>query len=363
MSAIGTRFLRDVDHGGRHGQPAVVAAALGEFVDRATASVHMAIYDFRLGPALAEPVVTALVAAAARGVDVRIAFDRGKPVAQTTLAFAGVGGDPAPQGTGDWLHEHFDGTPVALGPVDPGGQIMHHKYVIRDGARSTASVWTGSANFTDDAWTHQENNIITIAAPTVAAGFERDFDQLWTTRVLPGTGLGDSGQAAVGHGSVGWMFAPGEGQAIDQHLAALVTGARSRVRVASMVLTSHAILRALADAVGRGVAVSGVYDAGQMDPIVAQWRASAHGGATADLFETVAAHLSRKHSAPYTPTSLHNFLHDKVLVLDDTTVATGSFNLSANATRNAENSLVITDHAVAHHYATAIDTLTTTYKK
>jgi len=100
-----------------------------------------------------------------------------------------------------------------------------------------------------------------------------------------------------------------------------------------------------------------------MGPIVAQWRASAHGAATADLFESVAAHLAHKRSAHYTPNGLHNFLHDKVLVLDQATVATGSFNLSSNATRNAENSLVITDPATAHHYAAAIDTLVATYHR
>jgi phosphatidylserine/phosphatidylglycerophosphate/cardiolipin synthase-like enzyme len=296
-------------------------------------------------------------------VDVRIAFDRGKPAEQTTLAFARVGGDPAPQGTNAWLREHFDGTKVQLGPVDPGGQIMHHKYVIRDGALGTASVWTGSTNFTDDAWTHQENNIITVANRQLAAGFERDFDQLWTTRALPGTGVGDGGQAAVGHATVGWTFAPGEGPAIDHRLAALVAGATSRVRVASMVLTSRSILHALVDAAARGVQVTGIYDAGQMGPIVRQWRSSAHGAATADLFESVAAHLAHKRSAPYSPTGIHNFLHDKVLVLDEATVATGSFNLSSNATRNAENSLVITDPAIAHRYATSIDTLVATYHR
>lgn len=40
--------------------------------------------------------------------------------------------------------------------------LMHSKYVVRDGIASSATVWTGSTNFTDDAWTRQENNIIQI---------------------------------------------------------------------------------------------------------------------------------------------------------------------------------------------------------
>ena len=42
-------------------------------------------------------------------------------------------------------------------------------------------------------------------------------------------------------------------------------------------------------------------------------------------------------------------MHNKVLVCDDT-VVTGSFNFSANAQRNAENQLRVTDPALAGQY-------------
>src|SRR5262249_56383943 len=41
-------------------QPAQVAALLADFLAAARASLHVAIYDFRLSPALAAPVVQAL---------------------------------------------------------------------------------------------------------------------------------------------------------------------------------------------------------------------------------------------------------------------------------------------------------------
>ena len=97
-----------------------------------------------------------------------------------------------------------------------------------------------------------------------------------------------------------------------------------------------------------------------MDPIVDRWQESDTGRGSAALFEEVARHLAAKHSEPYSPTSLHNFLHDKVLVVDDT-VATGSFNLSRNATRNAENSLIIAVPAVADAYVREIEELVATY--
>ena len=46
-----------------------------------------------------------------------------------------------------------DGRPIAGIP-----DLMHHKYVIRDGA----DVWTGSLNWTDDSWSRQENVVAIV---------------------------------------------------------------------------------------------------------------------------------------------------------------------------------------------------------
>ena len=79
---------------------------------------------------------------------------------------------------------------------------MHSKYVVRDGgleadAAGRAAVWTGSTNFTDDAWTRQENNIITVSSAEVAAGYRRDFDVL------------SSGSAPTGFGPrIPWRTQP-----------------------------------------------------------------------------------------------------------------------------------------------------------
>ena len=88
--AITATFLED------HGQkPDEVAALLGDFLLAARSSLHLAIYDFRLGETLAKPVVEALRQRAAAGVDVRIAYDAGKPA----FAFQQASADPAPPGT------------------------------------------------------------------------------------------------------------------------------------------------------------------------------------------------------------------------------------------------------------------------
>jgi phosphatidylserine/phosphatidylglycerophosphate/cardiolipin synthase-like enzyme len=353
---IAVTFL---EQGGQ--KPEEVAALLAEFLSAARSSLHVAVYDFRLGDALADPVVGALRARAAAGVEVRIAYDAGKPNAN----FPTSGADPAPPGTADFvrgLGGAIQGKPITGGdPKMP--KLMHHKYVIRDGRTSAGAVWTGSANWTDDSWTLQENNLVRIDSPGLCAIYEADFAELWQRGDIATTGARDAGTVRVGAVPVHVAFAPGEGRAIDHDVARRISAARRRLKVGSMILTSGAILGALSDALQRGrlSEYGGVYDRTQMEGVFAQWK-----GAPAEwkiaAFERVAAPLAGKRSTPYTPGSRHDFMHNKVLVADDA-VVTGSYNLSHSAEDNAENLLVLEDRDLADRYSAYIDHLTQRYRK
>jgi phosphatidylserine/phosphatidylglycerophosphate/cardiolipin synthase-like enzyme len=52
---------------------------------------------------------------------------------------------------------------------------MHHKYIVRD----AESVWTGSTNWTDDAFSREENVLMTIDAPAIADAYTKNFERLW----------------------------------------------------------------------------------------------------------------------------------------------------------------------------------------
>ena len=88
---------------------------------------------------------------------------------------------PAPPRTEPHVLETL-GVPVK--PIPGWRDLMHHKYVVRDGA----AVWTGSMNWTLDSWTRQENVVATLDSPAVAAAYTRDFEQIWD----PGH-IGESG--------------------------------------------------------------------------------------------------------------------------------------------------------------------------
>jgi phosphatidylserine/phosphatidylglycerophosphate/cardiolipin synthase-like enzyme len=364
-AAIQTLFLRDINHGGPPGQALTIAKKLATFVRGATSSVDIAIYDFRLqDPNLVSTVVGALTKAAAKGITVRIAYDAGKPANADAATFARLAADPAPPGTAQWVADHFGNSDVSIRPITaPSGQLMHSKYIIRDAALAgpTTAVWTGSTNFTDDAWTLQENNIITVSSPSLAASYRADFEQLWAAGSIKGTGSGGGGDTTAGGASVGWDFAPGDGAAIDGALAAAISGASKRIVMATMVLTSHAVLAALVAAVGRGLPLSGIYDSGQMGPIEREWAKSASSAQALADWTVVKAKLVAKKSTPFKVTSPHNFMHNKVLIADDQLI-TGSYNFSNNAEKNAENQLQLAnDPALAAKYAKYVAALVTAY--
>ena len=94
-------------------------------------------------------------------------------------------------------------------PIEGGGHLMHSKYIIRDGLAPSAAVWTGSANFTTDAWSTQDNNIITLESQDIAGNYETDFAELWEAERIAGTGKNDYGKTEIDDGDVDVDFAPG----------------------------------------------------------------------------------------------------------------------------------------------------------
>jgi phospholipase D len=55
-------------------------------------------------------------------------------------------------------------------------------------------------------------------------------------------------------------------------------------------------------------------------------------------------------------------MHNKVLVVDQQIVVTGSYNFSKNATRNAENIITLYDEAIAYEYKQYIERLISKYR-
>jgi phosphatidylserine/phosphatidylglycerophosphate/cardiolipin synthase-like enzyme len=325
-----------------------IAAALVAWLDAARHSLDVALYDVRLPGAVGDVVADSIRAAAARGVAVRIAFNEDGDRTVKPL--------PPPPRTEPSLLEQL-GVPLRAIPGDP--DLMHHKYVVRDGG----AVWTGSTNWTLDSWTREENVLLTVASEGVACAYARGFADLWSRGRVEGSGSFDTAPVDVGGVAVRAWFSPGRGPELSHRIAKRIGAAKRRVRIASPVLTAAPILAALNQALGEGrVDVAGVSDATQVAQVFGQWRANENSAWKGPLLARVLSGLpwSGKVSTPYAPGAVHDYMHAKVTVADDV-VFVGSFNLSRSGEENAENVLEIADAGLAERMAAFVDAVRARY--
>jgi phosphatidylserine/phosphatidylglycerophosphate/cardiolipin synthase-like enzyme len=332
--------IRTLADGGQ--QPADIAAAVAAFLDGATTSLDLAQYDFNLGETTKLIVGDAFRRAAERGVHTRFAYnvDHANPIPVP----------PPPEPDAELIATlPVEGRPIAGVP-----DLMHHKYVIRDGA----SVWTGSLNWTDDSWSRQENVIAVVHSAAIAKAFQLDFDQLWTIGDVAQSGFVDP---RWDDGVRVWMT-PGHGEDVSIRIAKLIRRARKRVRICSPVITTGPVLGTLAQVIAdRSVDLAGCVDATQIREVVHQWRTNQNVSWKLPLLQHVmAGPFTGKNSTPYGDGTVHDFMHAKVTVCDDTAFV-GSFNLSRSGERNAENVLEIEDTAIADRLAAFVDTVRARY--
>jgi phosphatidylserine/phosphatidylglycerophosphate/cardiolipin synthase-like enzyme len=317
-----------------------MAQRVAGFVGDARQSLDLALYDVRLPGEAGDLVADALREAAAHGVTVRIAYNAD----HDERIF------PPPPGTKPELIEALP-FPTCGIPGIP--DLMHHKYVVRDGH----AVWTGSTNWTRDSWTLQENFIVHVDSPEVAGAFAANFDELWSTRDVDRSGHRDPGTLDVSGRDVRAWFTPGRGEELSHRIARAIGRARERVRIASPVITAGPVLGTLAQVAAEArVDLRGVVDRTQMDGVVYQWRTNGRSAWKIPILASVLEHADfrGKPSVPWTPESIHDFMHAKVTVADDVVFA-GSFNLSRSGEMNAENVLEISDPELAERMAAFVD--------
>ena len=303
-----------------------VARRVAAFIAAARSTLELALYDVRLPDPTGSIVAGALRAASERGVEIRLVYntDTNRPPAI----------HPPPATRPEILAE----LPISSRGIPGIPDLMHHKYAIRD----SEAVWSGSTNWTVDSWTRQENAVITVESPAVAQRFRENFEELWGRGEVERSGFTEPTRLDVAGTAVRPWFTPGHGEALSARIAEAIKRARTRVRIASPVITSAPILGALAEiGSGGGVDVAGVVDEPQTDRVFEQWH-SDNGAWKIPLLATVLSRLpfSGKPSTPWSPETVHDFMHAKVTVADDA-VFVGSFNLSRSGEQNAENVLEV----------------------
>jgi phosphatidylserine/phosphatidylglycerophosphate/cardiolipin synthase-like enzyme len=344
VTAIEVDFLTD------GGQPAEqTRQKLLDFFAQARTTLDIAVYDAHFDDDTGTRIIAALDAAEARGVRVRAVYNDVHRKSQIA--------PPPPEGP-SLLKQLAAAVPSEPIPGIP--DLMHHKYVVRDGD----TVWTGSTNWTGDAWTRMENLVVVVASADLAAAYTQDFEQLWAKRHVDHTGTFDDVPATLPDGTtVRVLFSPGRGRKMSQLVATHLGQARDRIRICSPVLTSSPILATLAELIDdQDCNALITVDGPQMAQVLRQWQEDGRAAWKGPLYERVVASgkVAAKPSTPYSPTALHDYMHAKLVVCDDW-VLTGSYNCSHSGELNAENLLEIHDAALAERGAAFCEQVHTRY--
>jgi phosphatidylserine/phosphatidylglycerophosphate/cardiolipin synthase-like enzyme len=339
---LAVRFIAEGDQ-----TAADVAGQMAEFISLARHRLDLAVYDCRLDEGAAGSIRDALQDRLKHGVQLRLIYDDSAKKPQTHDQFESIGGDFAEGGTHERVEEL--GLPNELIRGIRGEGLMHEKFIARDGE----AVWTGSMNWTNDSMTRMENTIVSLISPELTALFERDFDQLWSTRQTLESGAFLTSPAELRYAGRSALtdvdFSPGQGEYINEWVARRVARARRRIIFCSMLINSSKLLGALMKVLDeQHLELWGVYDKTQMEGVLQQWNGQPQVQWKVEAVQRLLreAELIGKESLPYRPGHSHNFMHNKLLIVDDT-VITGSYNLSHAAQSNAENMLAIESPALA----------------
>ena len=335
-----------------------MAERLARFIRTATKTIDICIYSFHLCPGPRDIVLQALHERRRAGVKIRIAYDAGTHQDM----YDEIGGDICDVNTPNFVTDL--GFPARM--IEGYRTLMHNKYIVIDAGTPAAKVWTGSANFTDESWTMQENNILILHSPELATYYSHDFNEFWEDANVADKDSIDSPEVTLQYkgepARVTVSFSPIEGEWIDDHIAGLVAQTQRQATLAFVVLTSGDIIEAYQGLMRRNITIEGIYDRSQMEGVKYQWKTVPDNHWKITAFEDLVGYgqLVGKHSTPYTPQSIHDYMHNKVMVLDDL-VITGSYNFSRHAQRNAENVVIIRSAALARDYREYIHTLMRRY--
>ena len=300
--------------------PDIIAGSIEEkligFINNAQSSIHIASFEFNL-----TPVAEALITAKNRGVDVKWMTDDEN----------GLDYDSQP-GRGQFALLQAAGIEVK---DDNRAALMHNKFWIFD----QQITWTGSTNITVNGIFKQNNNVLVIRSPEIAFIYEREFQEMWGGQFGPRAPSTLNNQWAILDGTPIQILFSAEDHAIS-NLIALVNDAKTSIRFLAFSFTDYPLAQAMIDRSKAGVDVKGVYET------------FGSTGTGSELKTFWCANI------PVRQDGNASFLHDKIIILDNSIVVTGSLNYSSSADEANEENVVILDNAeIATLYLQEFDKL------
>ncbi len=277
----------------------------GRLIDKINAaqtSIHIVSFEFDL-----TPVAEALIAAKGRGVDVRWVTDDEN----------GLQADEDPD-RGQFAMLQKAGIEVR---ADTRSALMHNKFWLFDGQ----TAWTGSTNITVSGVFQQNNNTVVIHSPEVTAIYEREFQEMWDGQFGPKSPSTADQQSANLNGTPIQIYFSPEDKVMDR-IIPIVSSAQSSIRFLAFSFTDYPLAQAMIERATAGVDTAGIYE---------KVGSETEGSEMKTFF---CAHV------PVRQDGNPKFLHDKIIIIDNHIVITGSFNFSSNATENNDENVMIIDN-------------------
>ena len=197
---------------------------------------------------------------------------------------------------------------------------MHHKFVIID----QRYVWTGSYNTTYNGAFKNDNNVVWIDSVPLAENFTKEFQVIYSSRgeeKLPQEQIPNPKVTLSDGTQISTYFAPGS-KTIPPLLDE-INSAQKSINFIVFSFTHDKIGKAMRDQYENGIKVGGVFDENQITKY-SEYDPMKKLGMSVTIDETSGT------------------MHHKVIIIDEETVITGSYNFSRNAEiRNSENLLII----------------------
>lgn len=281
--------------------------ALAQAIDRARMSVDVAIYDLNL-----YSFSNALIRAHRRGVKVRVVTESDNMDNVETMI-------PALKEAGI----------AVIGDRREGS--MHNKFTVID----RVEVWGGSMNYSYNDAYRSDNNLICIRSTEVAEIYTTEFNEMFEEdRFGPEIGsITPYPKVSINGTEIEVYFSPDDG--VMTHIVDLVNGAQESIYFLAYSFTADKIANAMLARSEMGITLAGVFDKNQVtsNPNSSEFDSMCAAGLDVWLDAN--------------PMNMHN----KLILIDQKIVITGSYNFSTAAEeKNDENILILHNADIAGLY-------------
>ena len=205
--------------------------------------------------------------------------------------------------------------------------LMHNKFMILDGEE----VWTGSWNYTSNGTYRNNNNALVLRSEGAVSAYSTEFEEMFVRHEFGVTST--EGAVTFKQDGVPIQILFSAEDAVIDAIVAVMEAAESDIRFMAFSYTHNRVGEVMRERALAGVNVQGIFELRGSETVYSELPVMYCAGLDV-----------RQDGSRYV-------LHHKVIIVDDHTVVTGSFNFSGSAeSRNDENVVIIRDPDLAALY-------------